>query len=167
MFELSCLNFSSGCPQKHYWSYQFYKRKLKTINLHPIFLYLFLKVSLLLVFGSSMVCLLLDPACQNINTEHHCYVMDPSCPHYVPDEDTGHHNIINPAWIIIAVSVLVVLIIVNACFFIFPKIHKKLTRGMIRLFYFNHNAVSKCYFKIFVSVNRRKKIQRFITKYLS
>lgn len=25
--EFNCLNFSSGCPQEHHWSYEFYKRK--------------------------------------------------------------------------------------------------------------------------------------------
>lgn len=30
------------------------------------------------------------PACQNINTKHNCYVMDPSCPSIVPADDKRH-----------------------------------------------------------------------------
>lgn len=30
------------------------------------------------------------PACQNINTKHNCYVMDPSCPSIVPADDNKH-----------------------------------------------------------------------------
>lgn len=30
------------------------------------------------------------PACQNINTKHNCYVMDPSCPSIVPADDNRH-----------------------------------------------------------------------------
>lgn len=89
-----------------------------------------------------MLYLLLDPACQNINIEHHCYALDPSCPHQVPDKGTSYHDTINPTWIIVAFIVVVVLIFVYACFLIFQKVHKKLTRGTIRLFHFNYNAVN-------------------------
>lgn len=68
------------------------------------------------------------PACQNINTEHHCYVMDPSCPHQVPEENTSSHDKTNTTWIIFAFIVVVVLILVFACFLIFQKVHQKLTR---------------------------------------
>lgn len=41
----SCKSFSSGCPESHFFDYDFYKY----------------------------------PACQNINTESRCYVLDPIC----------------------------------------------------------------------------------------
>lgn len=32
------------------------------------------------------------PACQNINTKHHCYVMDPSCSSLKSNEETSSHD---------------------------------------------------------------------------
>lgn len=55
---VSCLNFLSGCPTHHYWSYEFYKHS----------------------------------ACQKINTQLHCYEMDPTCQLQVPDEVTENRN---------------------------------------------------------------------------
>lgn len=66
------------------------------------------------------------PACQNINTQHHCYVMDPSCPLQVPDEDTGNHDTIDPIWIILTV-ILVLLIMGSVCCLIYWLIQKRLT----------------------------------------
>lgn len=62
LLGVSCISFSSGCPQDYHWSWEFYKY----------------------------------PACQNINTQHHCYVQDPSCPHNVPVEDNDNHDTFNP-----------------------------------------------------------------------
>lgn len=90
-----------------------------------------------------MLYLLLDPACQNINTEHHCYVSDPSCPHQVREKDTGYHDTITPTWITVAVIVVGVHTLVFACCLFFQKVHKTLTRGTIRSFHFNYNAVNK------------------------
>lgn len=115
------------------------KNNLFTSHLHLSFL----KLSLLLVYDSSMLYLLLDPACQNINTEHHCYASDPSCPHQVLEKDTGYRDTITLTWIIVAVIVVGVLTLVFACFLLFQKVHKKLKRGTIRLFHFNYNAVNK------------------------
>lgn len=90
-----------------------------------------------------MLYLLLDPACQNINTEHHCYASDPSCPHQVLEKDTGYRDTITPTWIIVAIIVMGVLTLVFAFVLLFQKVHKKWTRGTIRLFHFNYNAVNK------------------------
>lgn len=66
------------------------------------------------------------PACQNINTQHNCYVMEPSCPHQVPEKDTGNHDTIDPIWIILAV-ILVLFILASVCFLIYRLIQKRLT----------------------------------------
>lgn len=68
------------------------------------------------------------PACQNINTEHHCYASDPSCPHRVLEKDTDYRDTITPTWIIVAVIVVGVLTLVSVCFLLFQKVHKNLTR---------------------------------------
>lgn len=68
------------------------------------------------------------PACQNINTEHHCYASDPSCPYQVLEKDTGYRDTITPTWGIVAVIVVGVLTLVFVCFLLFQKVHKKLPR---------------------------------------
>lgn len=46
LIKYNCHNFSSGCPETHFYEYEFFRY----------------------------------PACQNINTELHCYIADPLCP---------------------------------------------------------------------------------------
>lgn len=71
---VSCLNFSSGCPTHHYWSYEFY----------------------------------MHFACQKINTQLHCYEMDPACQLQVQDEVTETHNNMILGWTIAAALLVVV-----------------------------------------------------------
>lgn len=53
----NCNNFSSGCPEKHFYEYEFFE----------------------------------NPACQNINTEFHCYFADPVCPAIPSTEESSNY----------------------------------------------------------------------------
>lgn len=59
---------------------------------------------------------IVDPACQYINTKHHCYVMDPSCPADVHTEENNNHQTLIFAYSVIG-GLLVVLIIAAGFFF--------------------------------------------------
>lgn len=76
----SCYNFSWGCPETHFYEYEFFKY----------------------------------PACQNINTEFHCYIADPLCP-AIPRTKESYNYI---AIILTSVGSLILVVIIGiiVCF---------------------------------------------------
>lgn len=105
---VSCRTFSSGCPAQFYWTYESYTRKIQRLffPLQFIKFYNIGKISAKLHSNSTSIHL--DNACQKINTQLHCYEMDPACQLQVPDEETEVHIMIL-GWTIAAVSLVVVL----------------------------------------------------------
>ena len=73
----SCAGFSSGCPETHFITSDFYKCK-KWKSFAKSRFYIWEEIN------NYCTCihflLLLDPACQELNLDHHCYKFDPNCP---------------------------------------------------------------------------------------
>lgn len=67
------------------------------------------------------------PACQNINTKHNCYVMDPSCPSIVPADDKRHTD--SDDALVYACSILgsVIVLLIVALIFAIIKYRRKNT----------------------------------------
>lgn len=60
--------------------------------------------------------ILLDPACQKIDTQRQCYVMKPFCKDQKSGEDTVNPNPLNLALYLVAVVVVVVSVVIALLF---------------------------------------------------
>lgn len=69
----SCFDFSYGCPDTHFWNYNFYNCKFsKTIHFKISDIYYGLvQLNVIICFQ--------DSACQNINTQQQCFTAQPTC----------------------------------------------------------------------------------------
>lgn len=84
--------FPFGCPEKHFFKYEFYARK----NIFVFHSHLELcAINGACIFTTDCF-LCLDPACQFINVKDRCYKLDPDCP---PETNRGctdfHYNSAN------------------------------------------------------------------------
>lgn len=69
--------------------------------------------------------ILLDSACQKIDTQRQCYVMDPFCQDQMSGEDRVDPFLINLAWCLVAVF-FVIVVLIYLCIF---KRSKKSAKG--------------------------------------
>lgn len=101
-----CNHFLYGCPETHFYDYEIYRCKWFNLkNTH--YQWPFLNGKNDNVNNWNIFNCIIDPACQNINTELQCYVMDQNC---IAQANTEESSTEINAILLIVIGSLVVII---------------------------------------------------------